>query len=136
MIDTPASERTIHWFWEPTGNQGKSFLTNYLVWKKLAVKVNGAGKDLAYMLLTAIQKNEEIEQFVILDIPRDQGNNVSYQKLEELSDGILTSTKYESDNLYLPPMHKLVFANMPPEQARLSDDRLCVIEINKKSIFL
>lgn len=62
-------------------------------------------------------------ELVVIDIPRCNENKVSYQAIEDLKNGMLFSTKYESAMCVFDAPHVLVFANFPPERAKLSADR-------------
>lgn len=126
VIEGEVDERTIHWFWEATGNVGKSFLSTYLMACKDAVIVNGMGGDFAHMLKNQMLRLGKMPEIIVIDIPRKQAANISYSKLEEISNGVVTSTKYESDVIALDPVHKIVFANFPPTYEDMSIDRFKV----------
>jgi hypothetical protein len=44
LVDAEQDDRKIHWFWEPTGNTGKSWLATYLSMAKDALVLHGGTK--------------------------------------------------------------------------------------------
>lgn len=71
-----------------------------------------------------VKKGEENPELrvVFFDIPRSQ-TNVSYRAIEQVKNGVITSTKYESQTLILTIPHVVIFANWPPKREMLSEDR-------------
>jgi hypothetical protein len=66
---------------------------------------------------------------VIFDIPRDNGNKVSYKSIESIKNGMVYSPKYESKHKLFNSPHLICFANCEPEFEKLSNDRWVVEEI-------
>lgn len=120
ILTTKPNGRDIHWFWEPTGNVGKSFLARYLVWKHRACYVKGSTKD-AIFALKSWMENVPDEFPIVLDLPRD--SVVNYNLLEEMGTNYIFCSKYESTVIEKEMSHVIVFANYEPEVGRLSMDR-------------
>lgn len=128
LKDKEPEERTIYWYWSEEGNIGKSFLKRYLVVNDLAWSVNGGRGDFLHSICNQFIHLEDAK-YVIIDIPRNQGNRISYSALEDLSNGLINTTKYDSNVVHLPDVHKVVFANSPPDMSAMSADRFVIRKI-------
>lgn len=120
IFDTPPDPRKIHWFWEEQGGTGKTVLCKYIVHEKNAIYVAGSAKDICYAVGNWKNKQDLI---VLLDIPRVSMEYVSYQALENVKNGIFFMNKYESKMIMMNNPYVIVFANMPPDTSKLSQDR-------------
>lgn len=134
VLDTIAEKpdrRTVNWFWEPTGNAGKSFLATYLVLKYDALVLSGKTADIANQIRTWLDNHsdESFPTVAILDAPRSTQDFINYQALEKVKDGLIYSGKYEGGICTLAPLHLFVFANQEPEYGKLSEDRWRVVRI-------
>lgn len=123
IVKGEPDDRTIHWYWEETGGVGKTALAKYLCVKYKAMYVNGKTSDILY----AASENPDADVYII-NIARDDYSE-PYKTLETLKDGIWFSGKYESKMTVRNPPHIIVFANRPPFEGRLSEDRLRVRKI-------
>jgi len=127
LINSEPDDRTINWFWENKGNVGKSCFTRYLAIKHNACIIQkGKYSDIMNHVYTT--KNLRI---FIIDVPRNSGNNVSYNAIESIKSGMIFNSKYETGQKIINSPHIIVFANLPPDTSKLSEDRWNVIEINK-----
>lgn len=131
LIHTQADDRTIHWFWEPTGAVGKSALV-----KKICVEVPGslvvAGKaaDMKHAIAATMKESESwTPEVIMFDVPRTQMQYVSYTGMEEIKNGTIFSSKYESGQCLFNPPHMLVFSNSPPDLSAMSADRWNVVNL-------
>lgn len=128
IIDNPVDNRKIYWYWEDKGGVGKSVFTKHLCMKRDAYPVSGKSGDIKYAIK---QELEERDIYVIIfDVPRDQKNMISYTAIEEIKNGCVFSTKFESGKCIFNPPHVIVFANCEPDIERLSKDRWIIKEIN------
>jgi len=118
--------RTIHWYWEDTGNQGKSFITAYLkfTYPEDVIFGNGKANDIFYKIIKLKEKHNHGPKLVILDITREKMEFFSWSTLEYIKSGIISSGKYESEDIVIPACHIIVLANSPPKDCKWSDDRL------------
>lgn len=121
-------KRTIHWFWEPTGNVGKSFLCKYLAIKFGVIICEGKKTDIFNQVLMALEAKKEIK-IVLLDVPRTSADYINYGAIEGLKNGMLYSGKYEGGQCIFPSPHVIAFANTEPNKAAMSGDRWNVVEI-------
>jgi hypothetical protein len=133
LCKTTPTRRTVHWYWESIGNQGKSFLTTYLSLQFNAC-VLGQGKkaDLAHIWAS----HQGQQNVVIFDLPRTviDGDCGSIKHLlslaEDMKNGCVICTKYESRMVLRPSPHVIFFANQPPPMGALSSDRWNIKEIH------
>lgn len=124
IIKTKPDDRKIHWYWENSGGLGKSRFSRHLVALHGAVSLSGDVKDMSY----AYNK----EKVVIFDIPRDHGDiKPLFGMAEKLKDGMLFSSKYESEVKIFKSPHVIFFSNEPPPQGVWSVDRLVEHDCNK-----
>lgn len=119
IIEKKPDKRKIFWFWDKVGNIGKSELCKYLyINYNCAFFTNAKTADIAYAY-----KGEKI---VVFDLPRTTEDRFNYNALEQLKNGMLFSSKYESGAKVFNRPHIIIFANWPPETTFLSEDRLVV----------
>ena len=123
------SPRQVHWWWDPTGNKGKSFVASYLRsldgWIHCQVMKKS---DLLYLLT----KNIMTAKGVMFDLSRttaDGSVSVVYDVCEMLKNQVFCSGKYDSVTLETPPVHVVVFANYEPDRTAWSADRYDVHKI-------
>lgn len=125
IVTETACPRKIHWIWENHGNVGKSWMANYLGCLHGATVLTAGKKvDMAYIYA---QKPTGI---VIFDLSRttEPSDGKSYldgiySLAEDLKNGRVVSTKYESKTVYFPSPHVVFFANFPPDMTKWSPDR-------------
>lgn len=135
-LNEPADARKIQWWYDEEGAKGKSFLSTYLALTKNAV-VLGQGKkaDLAHIWSEHPGPEWPI---VVFDVSRQvvqtDGKENPIRHLlalaEDMKNGRVTSTKYNSAVVYRPPPHVVFFANFAPERELLSADRWLVHHIH------
>lgn len=129
LCNQKPNPRTVHWYWESTGGVGKSSFTKYMVAKHNAIFFE-QGKHSDIMHLVA-QTNMEKTKIVIIDVPRDNGNMVSYKAIEAIKNGMIFSGKYETKTKLFNSPHVIIFANEPPDEDRLSKDRWHIVNISE-----
>lgn len=119
IITKKPDKRKIYWFWEEIGNIGKSELCKYIyINYKCAFFTNAKTADIAYAY--------NGEPIVIFDLPRTTEDYFNFNAIEQLKNGMLFSSKYESGAKVFNRPHIIVFANWEPTNASLSKDRLIV----------
>lgn len=124
LVETDPDNRTIHWYYEFTGNVGKSFLCKYLVLKYDGIIASGKKSDVFNQVKCWLDEHKnESPRLIILDIPRTARDYVNYGVLEKLKDGMIYSGKYEGGICCLENVHVICFANSPPDMDRMSNDR-------------
>lgn len=131
IISTEPDDRTIHWYWEPSGKTGKSALTKYLCAKKNALAVSGKSNDCKYAIISYKEEHQSWPNIVIFDVPRTNIDYINYEAIESIKNGCFFSGKYESKQVLMNSPHIIIFANSPPCKNKLSEDRWHIVEITK-----
>lgn len=118
--NTP-NDRIVHWWYDTKGNIGKSAFAKYMVVKHKALYCcSGKYADLINLVFN-VDMNEC--NCVIFDIPRNQGNKVSYSAIESIKNGLICNTKFETGTKVFNSPHILILSNSAPEMQSLSADR-------------
>lgn len=123
-LSAEADDRHILWVHDSVGNKGKSRLAKFLLAEKNAIILTGKKADMAY----AYDK----QPIVIFDISRSEADNMAhlYSMAENLKNGHLFSSKYNSVMKTFKPPHVVFFANMKPAEGAWSADRLKLIDLD------
>lgn len=116
-------ERNIFWYWDETGNVGKTALAKYLVKNYDAIAMNGKANDCKCAVKTMVDETGRAPDIICFTIPRSREGYVSYSALEEIKDGLIFSGKYESKCLLFAAPLIFVFANFYPDVNKCSMDR-------------
>lgn len=128
IIQTEPDDRKVYWFYEPDGGVGKSSLCKYLCAKHNALYIDeGKKSDLINIIFNADMDKHNI---IVIDVPRSNGNTVSYKAIEQIKNGMICNTKYETGMKLFNPPHLIVFSNSRPDLTMLSEDRWVVHRIN------
>lgn len=131
LLEPEPDKRSVYWIWEPKGNVGKSHIAVWLFDNKNATIVDGSKKDIAF----ALTVRDCFPKTVIFDIPRSNDEILlSWQTIEQLKNGLIFSTKYESKALRFNPPHVVVFSNKPPKTSKLSEDRWIIFTIENDKL--
>lgn len=131
IIKEEPDDRAVHWFWSEKGKMGKSTFAKYLVAKKNALFFEeGKKADIMKLIFDADMDEKNL---IVVDIPRDNGNRISYKSVESIKNGMIYSPKYEGGYKLFNAPHFIVFANEPPETKRLSEDRWNIYNIDETS---
>lgn len=128
IISKPADKRSVYWFWEPDGGAGKSVFSKYLCHKHNAIYIDeGKKSDIINIIYNTpkIGKNS----IIVIDIPRNNGNNVSYKAIEQIKNGLICNTKYETGSRIFNSPHVIIFSNNYPDKKMLSNDRWKIARI-------
>jgi hypothetical protein len=122
LIKEEPDRRTIHWFWEPSGNSGKSTLCKYLGMKYNALSIPSKAQD-AYHQIIKAKEEKRLPKIIIIDVPRSSLDFINYQAIENIKNGFVTCGKYEGGTAYFKPPHVIIFANEEPIKEKMSSDR-------------
>lgn len=132
-----AHPRKIIWIWDK-GNSGKSWMAKYLVATADACYLTfGRKSDLIYIF------TQNPKPIVCINLSRttapsqeEHENNKKnfldglYSLAEDLKDGILVNTKYESRTVLFETPHVVFFANFAPDMTKWTADRYAVINLD------
>lgn len=118
-------KRSIIWFCDPIGNAGKTQLCKYLYVKLGATIIAGCNctKDIAYLVA-------EGAKIICFNFARQMEGKVSYQAIECLKDGLITSSKYKSCTKAFNSPHVLVFSNWEPDVSSMSLDKWVIVHLS------
>lgn len=126
LLDVVAEDphdRHILWFYDEVGGAGKTFMAKHLVDAHGAFYTNGGKQvDITYAF-----KGQPIAVF---DFCRDASKYVNYGVIENIKNGIMFNSKYESCMKRFNIPHVIVFANFLPLQGKFSRDRYQVCNIS------
>lgn len=129
-IKEEPDDRKIMWYWSQEGGVGKTAFTKYLCVKHGACLLGGKGADVRNGIVKWKELKFDTPTLCVYNITRSfDPSYVSYEALENIKDMCFYSGKYEGAQVVGNPPHLYVFANFPPPQGKLSDDRLQVMEI-------
>jgi hypothetical protein len=130
IIKEQPDDRSIHWFYDPEGNAGKTTIAKHICLKnKDAIYVNGKAGDMKYACMLQLKSNDL--KTVIIDLTRQIESFVSYQGMEEIKNGIFFSTKYECGMCLFDNPHVIILANFYPDTRMLSADRWRIHEMEE-----
>ncbi len=136
-VEKPCEDsRKINWIYDKKGNTGKSYLTKYLAKVENALVVDGKKGDIFYQLAKRLEikaPNKLVKLkigTVIIDIPRAGFNQISYNAIECIKNGFISSGKYEGGQYSFKIPHVYVFANFKPDKSKFSKDRWNIVRID------
>lgn len=117
LIHEP-DDREVIFVVDPVGNKGKSWFAKYYCGKHDNAFLMRPGKhaDMAYQLPPTLR-------VLFLDCTRKQVEYMPYTFMEELKDGYVSCTKYESCVKKYEKIHVVVLMNQSPDVTALSEDR-------------
>lgn len=127
--EDPLFGRKIHWFWEPTGNFGKSVLTTYFVDHFDCIIVGGGEKDMKHGVATYVESHGHGPELVVLDLARCTRGKFSVKGVEDIKDGCYFSPKFKSNMVRYNRPHVAIFANDAPDEECMSSDRWVIQEL-------
>lgn len=120
IVESEPDDRTVYWYWEPTGKAGKSTFAKYLGIKYGAIPVEGKKNDILYTCATYES------DIYIFDFERTMEDFVPYGAIEKIKNGFFLAGKYESKPIIRNSPHVIIFANFEPDYKSLSQDRWIV----------
>lgn len=129
ILNGEINDRVIYWYWEPTGNIGKtSFVKSWCINNPNSIMLSGKANDIKAGVSSHIQGKKDLK-VAFFHYTRSNEEFVSYEALEAIKDGIFYSGKYESSMCIYNTPHVVVFANFEPNMYKLSKDRWIIVEI-------
>lgn len=126
-LRTAPDRRTIHLVIDPIGGAGKSTFCCWLINNLPSVQLFGGGKgaDLAYACQEPV--------VALFDFARSQDEYRPWGMVEQIKNGVVFSSKYNSSTKYFNPPHVVVFTNSDIEPGKLSEDRLNRVWLSRPS---
>lgn len=128
FIHGSADDRSIIWIFDRNGGVGKSSFCKWLVQERDAIYLTeGQKSDLINIVYNAPLINSK--SIIAIDIPRANGSHCSYKAFEEIKNGCICNTKYETGMKTFNSPHMIIFSNDEPQYDQMSDDRWCVLQV-------
>jgi len=119
--------RKVIWYVDHKGNTGKTWLGQLLVRRdKADFYTGGRQQDCAYACFGS--------RIQLFDLSRERAEYFSYDFLEQVKNGAVFSTKYESGRKLFPVPHVIVFSNWEPDMEKLSMDRWDIRRLGEKEM--
>ena len=133
LLQTKPDNRRVIWLYSKKGKIGK---TRFCQWVELnqnmkGIVINNVGRmaDFTQGIMRELNQGWRGDT-VFLNLAKNYCDRTSvYEACEMISDGLITSTKYQGGRIWLNDMHIVVFANFPPQTSCLSEDRWYIREI-------
>jgi len=125
LLTHEVHDREIIFVVDVIGNTGKSWFCRYYcsLHENAQIVLPGRKADMCYALRTDIR-------VLFVDAPRSKQNEfLQYDFFEEVKNGLVFSSKYESRIKYLGKVHVVVLMNEQPDHTKLSRDRYKVINL-------
>lgn len=126
IYETEPDGRTVHWIYDEIGGNGKSSFCKYMFSKYNVPTIQG-GK-LADVINIIFNCDISQHKMLLIDVPRENKNMISYAAIECILNGMITNTKYETGTLVFNPPHIVVMCNYMHRDV-MSIDRWNVIII-------
>ena len=100
-----------------------------------ALVCSGKAADMKYLIVKYHEKHGRFPDVCVFDVPRSTASYLSYQGLEEIKNGVFSSTKYECDMVVMPYPQVFVFANFIPDMNNqvMSSDRWVLHNVDDNS---
>ena len=123
--------RTIYWYWSVHGSTGKTTFAKYLCAHYSAIITGGKAADIRNCVSSWVtQNNRWVDVPVVINIPKSYNSDfLSYEGFENIKDMCFYSGKYEGGMVVGPPCHLIIFANHPPDETRMTQNRFVVTEL-------
>lgn len=131
----PNQDRTIHCVVDSVGNNGKSFLRNYLKFRKGWVIIPAScqlPKDIMAAAKALVAQRREVPG-ICIDIPRACSKRHFHslaQAIESIKDGILIEERYHYSEWVIEPPPVVVFSNWVPPRECFSEDRWRITDLS------
>ena len=138
LITSP-SERKIIWLTGRQGNEGKSWFQCYIEAYYGFHRVTRIDLRIGHANICQVLKKQSlasIDIFLFNDSRSVAGDKLNfYRILEDIKDGLATTSKYNNDNIrFKTPNTLLVFSNIFPNTEKLSRDRWEIYDINSDEL--
>lgn len=136
IYEKPADDRTIYWIYDQKGASGKTYFCKWLkinyMNDVLLVNAMGGQRDFSTIVNGALDTGWT-GRCCCVNLSRSAEGKAIYAPLEDLKDGLFTTTKYCGRSLLLPQKtHVFVFANWLPVMFNMSLDRWRIFEVDSE----
>jgi len=115
IIKDVPHDRKIHIVLDIKGGQGKSTFVKDLVCNHQAIMLNGKKADMLHAY--------DGQSVVCIDLSRTQADYICYDGIEQLKNGLIFKTKYESRMCVYKKPHVIIMTNKLLDNEAMSQDR-------------
>lgn len=129
LIPIKPDNRKIYWIWSKDGGFGKSVFTKYMAVKHGINFLNGGDYNNVCNIIFNLKMRERCIRMLIFDLPRAT-TRISYKALEQIKNGMIMNTKYETGVCLFNSPHLIVLSNVRPDYTKLSEDRFIEIRLD------
>lgn len=126
MLLGPVNPGKIIWIYDEVGQLGKTQLLRYLHIKYgMPFSYGGKATDIVNLVFNNKEYMMENDKAVMIyNFGRDVDNEkISYKSMEQISDGCISNTKFETGCFVCNPPHVLVLSNCLPKVSALTSSR-------------
>lgn len=133
ITTTEPDDRKVIWIYDKEGNKGKSSFVKYMVVKHHALFISSGKKaDINNLIF---KSNMDLYTCVLIDISRSERADVCYTAIEEIKNGLIMNSKYETGFKAFNNVHVIVFSNDIPITTCYTIDRWVIYELcNDKTL--
>tara|TARA_B100000519_G_C14166266_1_gene401694 strand:+ start:115 stop:1047 length:933 start_codon:yes stop_codon:yes gene_type:complete len=132
ILRQPNSERKIWWYWTFDGNKCKTLAIKHAMQCFEGCKLlSGKGADMKHCVAKYYHDVGKAPHACIFNFARAvMKSDIDYTGMEEIQDMLFFSGKYDSSDVNGKWPHMIVFANTPPMENMMSEDRWCIQNID------
>lgn len=130
----PLDDRGINIIYDPTGNIGKSYLVEYLWYKRIALPIPPL-RSMDDICKAVMSVQEDWWTAYIIDMPRGMLKhkmNEFYSGIETLKNGFVYDTRYQYEYKFIGRPNIVVFTNVVPNLKYMTRDRWNIYTVNDK----
>lgn len=134
IILGPVNEGKIIWIYDPIGQTGKTQLLRYLNVKyKIPFAYGGKCADIINLAFNNKEYLESVDNpCFIYNFGREtQNDKISYNSMEQISDGAIANTKFEAGCFVFNQPHVIILSNCLPLMNKLTASRWIIKSINE-----
>lgn len=130
-LKLPVDDRQIIWYVDLIGGCGKTFYCKYrrAVHRDVVISGNKDVGNVAHLIKRAIDDGSWNKKIVFFDFSRSIRKSIDYDTIEDVKNGMLTSTKYNGGFISIKSPHVVIFSNFYPDVDALSKDRWDIRDI-------
>lgn len=133
MLLGPVNDGKVIWIYDKVGQLGKTELLRYLYNKhKMPFSYGGKAADIVNLVFNHKEYLLDNDNAVMIyNFGRDVDNDkISYKSMEQISDGCISNTKFETGCFICNKPHVLVLANCLPKESALTKSRWIIKAID------
>lgn len=137
IIDGPVNENKIIWVYDLEGQTGKTELVRYLnVTRGVPFAYGGKCTDIINLAFNNKSYLETSDKpTFIYNLGREVDPKcISYNSMEQISDGCIANTKFEANCFVFNKPHVIVLANCLPLKEKLTASRWMIYQIKDKCL--